>query len=459
MKVLFLYSYEYLEPLGIMSLSAVLKQNGHECEFIDLAFEKDYARKAAAMKPGIIAYSVTTGRHGFYRRLNLELKKSMDFFSVFGGPHATFFPEFVEEDGVDAICRGEGEYAMLELAESLQSGRECAGIQNLWVKSGGDIHRNEPRPLVGDLDSLPFVDRALVNKYKHYRNLHRRSVMTGRGCPYRCSYCFNHSYNDLYKGKGAVIRRRSVRHVLDELKSVSRECGPRRFHFLDDTFILDEKWCLDFCRRYPGEVGKPFIAYTRVNLVTDNIVKNLRDAGCVTILYAIESGNDYIRNKVLDRNITRSEILSAVKSYKKYNVRTYAQNMLALPGETIDMAFETVNLNIECRPDYAWCSIFQPYPRTKLGEYCRENGLLAGDDFDESYYRRSILKSEDRPEMENLHHLFSVAVAFPALLSPVRFLIRLPLEALYFCVWHLHRAWCYFFRVNWIDFSEVFVRE
>jgi radical SAM superfamily enzyme YgiQ (UPF0313 family) len=327
------------------------------------------------------------------------------------------------------------------------------------VKRDGEIHRNEVRPLLEDLDSLPFIDRELVDKYNHYKKSHRRTVLTGRGCPYGCTYCFNHSFNELYKGKGAIVRKRSVAHVMQELKEVHKRYLPKRFHFIDDIFILDERWCLDFCRRYQDEIGVPFIINTRVNLVTDEVIKSLTRAGCRIVVCAIESGNEYIRNRVLDRNMSEKEILDAVQIYKKYKLKFIAENMVAIPDETVAMAFETVRLNIKCRPDYAWCSIFQPYPRTKLWLYCKEKGYLSKENFDEYYHKKSILKIKDRMQLENLHHLFSLAVAFPFLLPVIRLLIKLPLGNLYHYVFRLHRIWNYVFKIKWSDLSELFIKE
>lgn len=460
MKILFLYQYEYLEPIGIMSLLAFMKQKGHECDFIDLALESDYLNKICESRPDIIAYSITTGKHFFYQRLNVELKKKIQFFSIFGGPHATFFPEFVEEVGIDAICRGEGEHALAELADALKDGRDYTAIKNLWVKHDGKLYRNDVRPLIEDLDSLPFPDRQTINKYNHYKKLHRRMILTGRGCPYSCTYCFNHSYNDLYSStKSKIVRKRSVAHVIEELKEISNKYSPSRFQFIDDTFILDKSWCFEFSKRYKREVGKPFIAYTRVNLVDDGVIKSLKESGCITILYAVESGNDVIRNSVLKRNITEKQILDAVGVYKKYRLKTFAQNMVALPDETPENALETVRLNAKCRPDYAWCSIFQPYPKTELYAYCKEKGYLTDEPFDESYYKKSILNIPHRLQFENLHHLFSLAVAFPFFIPLVRLLIKLPLGRFYFLLWNMHRLWCYTTKVKWIDFSELFIKE
>jgi len=218
MKVLFIYRWEYVEPLGLMYLSSFLKKYGHKCYFIDTKFEKNIFKEVQKISPDIIAYSITTGKHKYFQKLNEKLKKRCKFFSFFGGPHATFFPELIYKKGVDCVCRGEGEYVILELVENLEKGKSIANIKNLWVKIKGKVYKNEVRKLLEDLDSLPFPDRELVNKYRHYRKLHRRFINTGRGCPYRCAYCFNHSYNKLYKNKGRIIRKRSVANVVEEMK-------------------------------------------------------------------------------------------------------------------------------------------------------------------------------------------------------------------------------------------------
>ncbi len=457
--ILFIYKYEYLEPLGIMSLAAFLQAHGHRCEFLDLAFEKDLLRAVQPINPDIIAYSITTGRHPFYQKLNLQLKKNFNFLSVFGGPHATFFPDFIQEQGVDVICRGEGEGALLDLANALDSGNNFHAIPNLWIKSGSMIHKNPLRPLIADLDALPFAARDLVNKYEPYAKLHRRMILTGRGCPFKCSYCFNHSFHDLYKGKGRLVRKRSVDHVIRELQQVRDQDRPRRFQFVDDTFILDHDWCFEFLERYKTEIGLPFIVYSRVNLVNDEIVRRLKDAGCVTILYAIESGNDHIRNDILKRNISREQILGAAKIFRKYGLRTYAQNMVGLPGESMPAAMDTLELNIACRPDYAWNSIFQPYPMTDLYQYCKDNGYLTNETIDETFYKKSVLNIPHRKYVPRFHHLFPLAVSMPIIKFLLPVLLRLPLTTLYYYLWHAHRAYAYFFKVNWIDWSELLIRK
>jgi len=154
-NILFIYKYEYVEHLGILYLSSYLKKKGHQVDFIDLMFTKDYISEINRIKPEVIAYSITTGKHTFYKKINIALKKKFDFFSIFGGPHCTFFPEFIKEKGVDAICKGEGELAFAELLERLENKEDIRSIPNIDVKINGKIYYNAVRDLVHDLDMLP----------------------------------------------------------------------------------------------------------------------------------------------------------------------------------------------------------------------------------------------------------------------------------------------------------------
>ncbi|MGD9405872.1 MAG: cobalamin B12-binding domain-containing protein, partial [Anaerolineae bacterium] len=216
MRVLFIAQQTDYEPQGIMHLSSALKAAGHEVD-LAVATHQDPVAAAREFQPDVAAYSVITGSQRYYIDVNNRVKREVEgVFSVFGGPHPTFFPEMVEEEGVDGICRGEGEDAMVELVNALAAGGPEAvlGIANWSFKRNGDsvdagIINNPVRPYVGDLDGLPFPDRALVyerdaisarSKIKHF--------LTGRGCPYNCTYCFNHALSELYRGKGRRFRQR-----------------------------------------------------------------------------------------------------------------------------------------------------------------------------------------------------------------------------------------------------------
>ena len=462
MKILFIYKFERVEPLGIMYLSSFLKKHGHECYFIDLKFEKNFMKEIKKISPDIIAYYIMTGKHKFYKQLNQELKKRFSFFSFFGGPHCTFFPEFINENGVDAICRGEGELSFLELANNLERKKDITKIKNLWVKIQGKVYQNEIRNLIENLDTLPFPDRELIHKYNHYRKMHRRIIMTTRGCPFNCTYCFNHSYNKIYQNKGQIVRRRSIDNVIKELKLIKERYFLKRFIFMDDVFIINPEWVFDFCKIYKREINVPFIINIRANLVNEEIIKALKNAGCITVQYGIESGNEYIRNSIFKRNISTKQIIDTGNIVNKYGLKSLCLNIIGSPDETIDMAFETIAINIKCKPSYAQVSICQPFPGTELCEYAMKKGYFNGDVNsieDTWHFKKSAIKMKDIEKFVRLRSLFSLCVKFPAIIPLVKILINLPLNRIYQLPWIIHRSWCYFFKVKLIDLSELFIRE
>ena len=462
MKILFIYKYAYFEPLGIPYLSAVLRKYGHETFFIDLQFTKNYVKEIKEIVPDVIAYSITTGKHNLFRELNLELKKKFNYFAVFGGPHCTFFPDFINENGVDAICKGESEYAFAELINKLENKEDIRFIKNVDVKVENNIYKNEVRNLIQDLDEIPFPDRELIYRYNHYRKSHRKTVMTSRGCPYKCSYCFNHSYNRLYAGKGNMIRQRSVDNVIAELKELKLKYNPKIFQFNDDTFILSKKWTMDFCERYKKEINLTFNCILRVNLMDEEIIKALKNAGCDTVTFGIESGSDHLRNDILKRDITRKQITDAAKICHKYKIKIISQNMVGLPDESFEDALETVKLNIECKPKLSWVSIFQPYPNTDLSNYSVKKGyfnLHELDSINVNFHKNSVLRTKDIKRIERLHHFFYLAVDFPFLIPLIKLLTKVPLNNIYYTFWSLYRGAGYYFRLRWFDVSELFLRK
>jgi len=460
MKVLFVYRFEHIEALGIMQLSSMLKLHGHDVDFIDLKFERDVPRAVREIGPDILAYSVTTGMHRLYEKLNRELKSEFDVFSVFGGPHCTYFPEFIESNGVDAICVGEGEHALPELVDALQEGADVTSIPNIWVKAGNTVHRNDVRPLLEDLDSLPFPDRELCCKYNHYRRMHTRYLLTGRGCPFVCTFCYNPAFNRLYRGKGKIVRRRSVGNVIEELRRIRDRFNTERFCFHDDTFSRDRRWVLDFCEAYGREIGVPFDVSVRANVLSEELVIALKRAGCTVAAYSVESGNERIRQTILKKKVETEDLVKAGRMIRAHGLKLTLQNMLGLPDETLEMAYETLRLNIRIRPSYGWASIYRPFPRTEAYEYSKRKGYLREEsELPARYFAGHSLNTKDSARIERLHHLFSVGVQWPFLVPLIRLLVHLPLTELYRMVWLVHKAHYYLFRARQMRPYELFIRE
>jgi radical SAM superfamily enzyme YgiQ (UPF0313 family) len=442
------------EPQGILLISSVLKQAGHQVSLV-VATDEEPVEAALRLKPDVVGYTVYTGPHTWYLELNQRIKAQLPgVFSVFGGPHPTFFPEMIEREGVDGLCIGEGEYATLDLMNALQrngTGVELSdpAIANWWFKLNGEIVRNPLRPLLtsAELDELPFSDRDLL--YDAHEQSHRtkiKPIITGRGCPYDCAFCFNKAYSDLYGGKGRRFRRRSPDNVIRELQGLTSKHDVRFILFMDDTFILQDEWLQEFMTRYQAEIGLPFWCQVRANLVTDEKLALFKDAGCVSVSFGLEAGNDRLRNAVLNRNMSREEILGAAEMLRRHDIAFMTNNMLGLPTGNLETDFETLELNAQCRPAYANVFLFQPYPKTELGEWAYEHGWMMGsfDDLSGSVSSDTVIKfgsEEEKQQIENLQKLFALGVEFPWLLPVIQRLIRLPSNQLFWLVYKVWKGW------------------
>jgi len=236
---------------------------------------------------------------------------------------------------------------------------------------------------------------------------------------------------------------RSVGAVLREVAEVRRRYGLEFVVFLDDTFILDRRWLAEFADRYPREVGLPFFCNVRANLVNAETVGALQRAGCHSVSMGVETGNDQVRNDLLKRDVSKEEILQAARLLRESGIQFTTTNMIGLPATTWENDLETLELNIACRPAYAHAFMFQPYPRTALGEFARQNDLMVGsfDDIGAVAWDDSVLRfsKERKRKLRNLQRFFAILVEWPRWRPFVeRVLLPLPHNPLY---WLLNKLW------------------
>lgn len=445
MNVLFILKESVMiERIGVMYLSAALKKRGHGARLVmsDTIGIEALREVIRVYQPRIVAYSTMTGEHVTLAELNRTLKKEFDFISVFGGPHPTFSPDFINEDGVDAICIGEGDVTFPEFCERADEKRAYWDTPNFWVKHNNGIVKNEIAPLVEDLDILPFPDRefmyeadpALANeRYKVFR--------ATRGCPYRCTYCFNNKYNELHRGKGSVLRHRSPENLIDEICSVRKRYPLDMVGMDDDSFPLKPKgWFERFSKLYKERVGLPLSVNLRANLVTEEFIALLKDIGLDSIWMGIECGEENVSNTVLERNLKNEQILKAAAIIKKYDIKIATQNLIGLPiKESYQTDLATLDLNIKIGPAFAWSSILYPYPGTPIESYARNNGFLKGEvPFLATNKRYTVFNfsAKEKRRIENLHKLFGLIVRFPVLRKCADFLCSLPLGSFYVALFY-----------------------
>ena len=436
MKVLFFY--RGAESFGIECLSAVLTRAGHQTELIydpglDRSFHvpiglprrlnpatRKLIRKARDFRPDLVAFSCITNLYPYVRDMARALKAALNVPTVIGGIHPTVLPELVLGEGCfDIVCRGEGEGALLELADRLEKGEDITDIRNLWVKDGrGVIHRNDPRPLIQDLDAMPVPDKDLFYRNgAFWRNV---SIMTGRGCPYSCTFCVNSFYRQMNTGGEQMVRRRSVDNVIEELKVCKERYRPKTVNFQDDTFSVNADWLEEFAAKYPAEIDIPFQCNVHPMTVTARSVRALKKAGCRSACMGIQSGNHELRKLVLKRAGTNEQILEAGRLIKGAGIQLVAEYIFGLPGETPETMWESAALNRRIKADNAGTFLFYPFPGTDLTDECVRKGLLDAETVKEihegvgSYHTTLLIKHPYHDYAMNMAALLPLFARLPA---------------------------------------------
>jgi radical SAM superfamily enzyme YgiQ (UPF0313 family) len=274
-------------------------------------------------------------------------------------------------------------------------------------------------------------DRDLYFRYKFIGRFPWKKFTTGRGCIHACSFCWNPTVADLYQtGRGSFTRRKSPRRAVDEVLAVKERYPLRNVHFSDDLFTVKSAWLEEFAPLYRREVGVPFSCNSSIELATERNVRALAEAGCRCVCIGVETGNEKLRSKILNKTVTNDDIRRAAEVIHRFGMEVATFNMLAAPGESLEDAFHTILLNQEIQADHVRVNIAVPLPHTQFERMAIEEGYL-----DPSYLsaRADSLEhptvafaSSDAKAFENLFYLFRLAVHFPALNPLIRQAIHLP---------------------------------
>ncbi len=439
MKILYVVrDMSFIEPLGVMFLSAIGKQQGHESALLILN-EEDAMTRIRRERPDMICMSVMSVDADVFERLCRRIKDRFpDIFLCVGGPHVTFECDAVRRWAVDAVVQGEGDLAFRDLLRAVDAGRSVEDIPNVHTRA----RRNPMRRLIEPLDQLPHPDRELVYfPGGHLRDLNVKSFMTSRGCAYRCTYCFNSKYNEMYSKNGRPVRRFSVDYMIEEIARVRTDYGCDFVRLGDDVFAYRvDDWLLEFADKYRRRIGLPFYCLIRPNLLKPDLVRVLKEAGCHSISMSIEAGSRRLRREVLLRDMTDEVIFDAVRHVHEAGIHIYANAMLGLPHTTIEDDIETVAFTARCKVAYPSFTVFTPFKGTTLGEKCFRDGLIDGD-YPEHTTDRSILNcftEREKDAQMNLVHLGIWACKFPFLQNAIfRRLIYMKPNPVFFFLWYL----------------------
>jgi len=414
-KFLFVEKRIRNEKLGLMTLAAVLKANGHDVQLIQTQFE-DIDQYIIDFSPDFLGYSLMTGDHDFFLDLNRKLKKKHSFSSVFGGPHCTFFPEIIAENGVDFVVQGAGEEIICQIVTNTL-------MPGLYK---GNLSENT--------NLLPHPDRDIIYKYNNFRENPIKNIITMRDCPYNCSYCYNHLWNKFYKNqKNKLFQRRSVENVINEIEKIRTHYPLEKINFIDDNFIFDRAWIKEFCQTYKKKIGLPFLISVRINLLNDDLVASLYDAGLEMVNFALESATPAVQKDLLNRgNFSNESVKQSIALFKKYGIRVRMQNMIGLPlPDPLKDALSTLKFNLENQVEDSWVSLYQPYPRTKLGIFCEDQGYISGsclENCSDSFFNETRLDIPDKEKLYRLQKWWYLIVRYNLPQELIDILIHLPIN-------------------------------
>lgn len=372
-------------PLGLAYLAAVLEKDGHSVRIIDASavgiplpqikheMEKD--------QPNIVGVTSTTPT---IREALATIKTVKggcpNAITVIGGPHVTFLPaETLREcPQLDVVCIGEGERTILELAQAIERKASLSSVRGIVYRSGDRIVKTQPQPVIDDLDSLPFPARHLLPMDK-YTIFGRKSVighlLTSRGCPFSCTFCAS----SLILGKR--FRGRSPKSVVNEIEQVVSKYNLGSIEFSDDEFTLDRKRAEGICDGIKRRgLDILWACSSRVDTVSKELLRKMKEAGCFLIYYGVESGSQRILN--LMRKGTRiKRVIDAIRWTKEVGIETLASYIIGFPGETREDMEKTISFAKRLSTDYAQFSLATPYPGTELYDSAKETGLLLTEDW------------------------------------------------------------------------------
>jgi len=369
-------------PIYLAYVAAVLEKAGMEVEFIDAVVEEmsipDFAEAAAKINPDMVIIECSTPSIEYDLLTAKSLKEKMsDVFTVLVGSHPTFFHKEImkENEQIDAICRGEFDLTVRDLAVVLSNGDDLDKVEGITYRNGERVQINRDRPLIENLDELPFPARHIVkgDRYRQgtFTGKHCTTVVSSRGCPHRCTYCL--WPRTLY---GSRLRNRSAENVVAEMEQVVRDYHVDEIYFDDDSLALSRARILKICELINQEgISVKWIPQCRVDSMDEEVLEAMKEAGCHYIRFGVESGSQKMLD-IMKKRITLSQIERAFELCRRVGIRTQAFFVFGIPGETRQTIRETIAFAKKLRPDSAQFAVVIPHPGTELYEICQREGYL-----------------------------------------------------------------------------------
>lgn len=436
------FAYIAAESIAIEVLSSVLKRDGHKVtlvfdpglfddkQYLDIPLlKKAFNRKAdvlgeiKASAPDLVCFSCGTDNYQWACEVARAVKKELDVPVIFGGIHVTAVPErVIKNDFVDMICVGEGEEALSELVASMERGVRDTTTRNIWFKEAGEVIRNPVRPLIEDLDVLPYPDKSLFEPHIPIRD-GKYMMMTSRGCPYQCTYCYNNVLRrSVYGAEKKYVRQRSVESVIEELKIMKARFAFKNIAFMDDCFVMNRKWFREFAERYKKEIALPYSCMAYTGQIDDEMGELLKDSGCNRMMFGVQTMDRKTREEVLKRSFeTDEKIKKAVSVCDRLEIPYSLDHIFGTPFADPREHEKTAEFYATTKAIRVCCYALFYYPRTEITEDGIKAGILndkAVDDIEEGkarlYVYGSSLREDEMKVFRALRNFYALLPILPS---------------------------------------------
>jgi len=369
-------------PMASMYLAGYVRSKGYTPRILDLDIENmtvdQVVSTVSSISPRIIGMTAFTSTVNVAYKLLAAIKKAVpNALTVIGGPHVTFLPdEALSQEGIDVVAIGEGEETLAEVIGAYESGKGLDEVRGIAYIKDGKMKINPPRPLIQNLDQIPFPARDLVS-YERYRwqGVLEAPMLTSRGCTFHCQYC---SSSEIM---GRRYRIRSVQNVIDEIKEVQEKYHVKDIEFIDDTFTLNMKRASEIMKAIVDEkLDVRLSLSSRVNTINEDLMRDLKNGGTANMYFGVESGSQRVLD-LMQKGIKLEQAVAAVNLAKKYNIGVLCSYIIGYPGETPEEMDQTIKFSIKLNSDYAQYSILTPFPGTPIYYELDRKGLIATKDW------------------------------------------------------------------------------
>jgi len=382
----------------------------------------DLVAKVDQFAPDLIAASCVEDTFPLCMRL-IDAIRDRGIPTLLGGVFATFAPEkVIAHEGIDMVCVGEGEAALLELCCRMRDSKPIRDIPNLWIKEpDGSIIRN-PLGAMTDIDDLPLPDFTVFEEARLYRPMAGKvyrmvPVETHRGCPYSCTYCNSPAQTTLYKAAcgTSFFRKRSMESVHKELAFLTQRWKAEYIYFSADTFLAWTNKEFDAFVEMYADYKLPFWCQTRPETITPYRMEKLKSVGLHRMSIGIEHGNEAFRKEVIKRRISNQRIIQAFRAAEDFEIPISINNIVGFPDETRSLAFDTIELNRMITFDTGNCYAFTPFHGSPLREVCVNKGYVDESSISTCLTRGSQLDMPQFPkeQIAGLMRTFNLYVRFP----------------------------------------------